>query len=86
MENPAQQAQDPGGPGQPASGQPGQFAIGVADTVEGQRVAILAASGLVSVTILLTAAEAMTAVKQIADTAASMSTTGLVVATGVVPM
>ena len=41
---------------QPHPGQPHQLAIALADTPDGQRLAILAASGPVNVTLLLTAA------------------------------
>ena len=67
---------------QPHPGQPHQLAIALADTPDGQRLAILAASGPVNVTLLLTAAEAKQMAKQMADTAASMSASGLVVANG----
>ena len=62
--------------------QPYQLGIALADTPQGQRLAIVAASGPVNVTILLTAAEAKQMAKQMADAAASLSVTGLIAANG----
>ena len=62
--------------------QPYQLGIALADTPAGQRLAIVAASGPVNVTVLLTAAEAKQMAKQMADVAASLSVTGLIAATG----
>ena len=69
--------------GQPGS-QPGQVGVALAETPAGQRLAILAASGPVNATILLTAAEAKQVAAQIANVTASMSTSGLVVANGAI--
>ena len=69
-------------PAQPADGQPYQLGIALADTPAGQRLAFVAASGPVNLTLLLTAAEAKQMAKQMADAAASMSSSGLVVANG----
>ena len=63
-------------------GQPYQLAVALADTPDGQRLAIVAATGPVNITLLLTAAEAKQMAKQMADVAASMSSSGLVVANG----
>ena len=67
----------------PAS-QPYQLAVALADTPDGQRLAIVAATGPVNITLLLTAAEAKQRAKQMADVAASMSASGLVVANGAI--
>ena len=66
----------------PQPEQPYQLGIALAETPAGQRLAIVAASGPVNVTILLTAAEAKQMAKQMADAAASMSSSGLIAATG----
>jgi hypothetical protein len=73
----------PAGPGQAGPAQPVQFALGMAETPAGQRLALVAVSGPLNLTLLLTAAEAKQLAKQVADAASSMSTSGLVVANGV---
>ena len=69
-------------PASPADSQPYQLGIALADTPDGQRLAIVAASGPLNLTLLLTAAEAKQMAKQLADTAASMSSSGLIAANG----
>ena len=64
-------------PGLPAAGQMAGLALGLADTPAGQRLAV-------QVTVLLTAAEAKEVAAGIATIAASMSTSGLVVANGAI--
>lgn len=83
-------AQPPGQPGQNPSpggqGQPPQLATALVDTPDGQRLAAIILAGAVQVTTLLTAADAKTWAKALADAAASMSSSGLVVAAGPVKM
>ena len=70
----------PASPAAPA--QPYQLGIALADTPDGQRLAVIAASGPVNLTLLLTADEAKQLARQVTDAAASMSASGLVVANG----
>ena len=81
MTGPQPQPQDPAAA---SPGQPYQLAVALAETPDGQRLAIIAASGPLNVTVLLTADEATRIAKQMADVAASMSASGLVVANGAI--
>jgi hypothetical protein len=67
---------------EPQPDQPYQLGIALAETPQGQRLAIVAASGPLNLTLLLTATEAKQLATQMADAAASMSTTGLIAANG----
>ena len=73
---PAQGLTQPGQPAQPQAGQQAQLALALVDTPAGQRLAV-------QLTLMLGADEAKAFGAAVTDAAASMSSTGLVVANGV---